>query len=97
MEVRRTWGPFSGGGTGYGRPASAHEEIRPAKRSAVVATGTLACRGCDAPVSIGSSARSLTEELTCPYCGEAGPLRDFLSLALPTRPARVVIRLSSVG
>jgi hypothetical protein len=33
------------------------------------------------------------EALSCPYCGCAGALRDFLSLAVPTRPARVEIRL----
>jgi hypothetical protein len=31
--------------------------------------------------------------LTCPYCLHPGVVRDFLSLGLPTRPARVVVRV----
>ena len=37
---------------------------------------------------------SVSAELTCPFCQNSGPMRDFLSLALPTRPARVVVRVS---
>jgi hypothetical protein len=56
-----------------------------------VATGSLACPGCDAPALLpGPSA--LSARLTCGYCGHDGAVRDFLSLAQPTRPARVVIR-----
>ena len=29
------------------------------------------------------------DALACPFCGHAGALRDFLSLAAPARPARV--------
>jgi hypothetical protein len=36
---------------------------------------------------------SVTNELTCPYCGRHGTVRDFLSLAPPTRPARVQVRV----
>jgi hypothetical protein len=32
---------------------------------------------------------SATDTLTCPYCSHSAPARDFLSLALPTRPASV--------
>jgi hypothetical protein len=56
-------------------------------------TGTLACPGCDAPVALGAGARRPHDALSCPFCGCAGALRDFLSLAAPTRPARVEIRL----
>jgi hypothetical protein len=73
-----------------------HEELRRSVRSSVIASGTLACKHCDAPVAIGDSPRSLTDELTCPYCQHRAPLRDFLSLELPTRPARVVIRVSGL-
>jgi hypothetical protein len=61
-------------------------------RSSVLATGTLACPACDAPVA---PARPMTpgEPLACPYCEHHGAVRDFLSLAPPTRPARVVVRL----
>ena len=34
-----------------------------------------------------------TGTLACPYCAHAGPLRAFLSLAAPSRPARVEVRV----
>jgi hypothetical protein len=55
--------------------------------------GTLACPDCDAPVAIGPRTLRPHDPLSCPYCGNAGALRDFLSLAAPTRPARVEIRV----
>jgi hypothetical protein len=58
-----------------------------------IGTGTLACPACDAPVAIGSEPMRPHELLSCPFCGCGGALRDFLSLAPPTRPARVEIRL----
>ena len=61
-------------------------------RSATVATGTLACRRCDAPVALAGPV-SPAAALTCPYCSHAGAVRDFLSLAPPRRPARVVVRV----
>jgi hypothetical protein len=64
-------------------------------RAAAVRTlgaGTLACPGCDAPVAI-TGAHRPHDGLSCPYCGRSGALRDFLSLAAPTRPARVEIRV----
>jgi hypothetical protein len=71
--------------------------IREGKRRTIGSTrlgaGTLACARCDAPVSIGATPLSLTDRLTCPYCQNHGPLRDFLSLATPTRPARVLVRV----
>jgi hypothetical protein len=69
-----------------------HEEHRLA-RSRLLATGTLACPRCDAPVSPGSQSLSPAEPLGCPFCGHGAAVRDFLSLATPTRPARVEIRL----
>jgi hypothetical protein len=72
-----------------------HEERRIAGTS-VMAVGTLACPGCDAPVlpagPIGPSAA-----LACPYCGHDGVVRDFLSLGEPTRPARVVVRVRAAA
>ena len=56
-------------------------------------TGTLACPGCDAPVLLGAGPKRPHDPLGCPFCGCAGALRDFLSLAAPSRPARVEIRL----
>ena len=31
--------------------------------------------------------------LGCPYCDHTAAVRDFLSLASPTRPARVAVRV----
>jgi hypothetical protein len=76
------------------QPVTAFYEERRATRSDRLCDGTLACAGCDAPVSLGGEPVSLTHQLTCPYCGRSGPVRDFLSLAPPTRPARVTIRIS---
>ena len=56
-------------------------------------SGTLACPLCDAPVALGGRAVSPAEELHCPYCEHGAALRDFLSLAVPSRPARVELRL----
>jgi hypothetical protein len=46
-------------------------------------------------VAIGAAPRSLLDTLSCPFCQHRGPVRDFLSLDSPTRPARVVVRVSS--
>jgi hypothetical protein len=69
-----------------------HHEIRPA-RSTVLATGTLACPECDAPVAPGPVPLRPADAVACPYCAHDGPVRDFLSLATPSRPARVVVRV----
>ena len=62
-------------------------------RSQVLATGTLACPRCDAPVSPPARGLSITEPLQCPFCAHAGIAREFLSLAAPVRPARVEVRI----
>jgi hypothetical protein len=41
----------------------------------------------------GTRALSPAEPLACPFCGESGAVRDFLSLTPPSRPARVVVRV----
>jgi hypothetical protein len=68
-------------------------EERRETRSGLMATGTLACPHCDAPVAI---AYPLTpaDWMGCPYCLHTGPVRDFLSLEVPTRPARVAVRVT---
>ena len=71
------------------------EELRPA-RSRRLASGTLACPRCDAPVAL-SGVRGPAHPLACPFCDHAAPLRDFLSLGEPTRPARVTVRISPRG
>jgi hypothetical protein len=72
-----------------------HEELRPSIRpSSQLAVGTLACSRCDAPIAIGDRTLTPTDQLDCPYCSHHGPLREFLSLTPPTRPTRVVVRIS---
>jgi hypothetical protein len=73
-----------------------HEQKRRAVRSSRLGAGTLACGRCDAPIAIGPEPVSVVDHLVCPYCRHRGPVRDFLSLALPTRPAHVVVRVSYV-
>jgi DNA-directed RNA polymerase subunit RPC12/RpoP len=67
-----------------------------AARSDRLADATLACAECDAPVAIGPGRIALTEALACPYCGHSAPVRDFVSLAQPTRATRVVVRVGLV-
>ena len=68
-------------------------EERHAARPWRLGPGTLACPRCDAPVSLGGRAARFSEDLRCPFCAHAAPLREFLSLALPSRPARVEVRM----
>ena len=70
------------------------EEIRKLSRSTVLATGTLACPDCDAPVAPAVGGLRPAERLRCPYCWHTGPAREFLTLEEPSRPARVVVRVS---
>src|SRR5919206_4239771 len=75
-----------------GRAVAPLRELRRDARSGHLATGTLACPECDAPVAI-AGRLSPAAPLGCPYCGHGAPLREFLSLAAPTRPARVEVRV----
>jgi len=72
--------------------AGAHED-RDASHAWRLGAATLACPRCDAPVALGGRVVPLTEHLDCPFCRHAAPVRDFLSLATPTRPARVEVRM----
>jgi hypothetical protein len=58
-----------------------------------LATGTLACPACDAPILLDSGPASPRDSISCGFCLHVGVVRDFLSLAEPTRPTRVVVRL----
>ena len=69
-----------------------HEERRRA-RTSHVANGTLACPSCDAPVGL-ARPMSPADGIACSYCDHSGAVRDFLSLAAPTRPARVNVRIA---
>jgi hypothetical protein len=62
-------------------------------RSGHLASGTLACPRCDAPVALGAGRVAPADPLGCPYCGHTATVRDFLSLTSPTRPARVAVRV----
>ena len=73
------------------RPAGSYEVRR--ARSARVATGTLACPRCDAPVAL-AGALTPSTAFDCPFCRHAGAAREFLSLGEPTRPQRVVVRVA---
>jgi hypothetical protein len=75
-----------------GRAVAPLREHRRDVRSGRLATGTLACPECDAPVAL-AGRLSPAAPLSCPYCGHGAPLREFLSLAPPARPARVEVRV----
>jgi hypothetical protein len=82
-----------------GHTPAAHEERRVAP-TRTLAAGTLACPRCDAPVAApGPPAPALSpaSALACPLCGHAARVRDFLSLATPTRPAHVEVRVVERG
>ncbi len=68
-------------------------EVRPASGIWHLATGTLACPACDAPVAPAPGRHAPADPVACPYCAHAGAVRDFLSLGEPTRPTRVVVRV----
>ena len=73
-------------------PIAGIEEERKVTRSWRMATGTLACPRCDAPVfPVGALAP--TAPLGCPFCEHRGAVRDFLTLEPPARPARVEVRV----
>jgi len=75
-----------------GRISGPREERR-VGRSGLLAVGTLACPACDAPVAPSEASMAPAAPLHCPFCAHAGAVRDFLSLALPSRPARVEVRV----
>lgn len=72
-------------------------EIRRDARRDVVAHGTLACPECDAPVAPAGAPLTPSASIACPFCGRDGAVREFLSLATPARPARVVVRVVHPG
>jgi hypothetical protein len=77
-----------------GRPnGPGAEEERRAADAGVLATGTLACPVCDAPVSPGPTPLSPAQGVECPFCAHAGAVREFLTLGEPSRPARVTVRV----
>jgi hypothetical protein len=73
------------------RAGGIHEERRTV-RTWRVATGTLACPACDAPVAP-EMPLAPAEEIACPFCEHGAPVREFLTLGEPTRPTRVAVRV----
>jgi hypothetical protein len=65
-----------------------HHEERRTTRPWHLATGSLACPGCDAPVLLGTTSAP-ADSMMCPVCDHAATVRDFLSLAQPPRAPRV--------
>jgi hypothetical protein len=77
-------------------PVRSNAITRPERRttrSTRVASGTLACARCDAPVALAGPV-SPADSLDCPFCLHRAPVRDFLSLGLPSRPTRVEVRVA---
>lgn len=72
-------------------PVGGTREERRSTRSDRLALATLACPSCDAPVHLGPRPLAPAAPLACPICDHAAAVRDFLSLASPTRPARVEV------
>ncbi len=94
MALPRWLGDRELGGPPRTAPTSGEHELRPA-RSSHLGTGTLACPACDIPVALAADGMRPTDRMTCPFCRHTGAARDFLSLASPTRPARVEVRVVS--
>jgi hypothetical protein len=66
-----------------------HFEERRKARPWHLATGSLACPGCDAPVLLPTERARPKDPVSCPFCDHHAALRDFLSLAQPARAPRV--------
>jgi hypothetical protein len=77
------------------RLSGSHEHRR--ADSLHMATGTLACPDCDAPVLPGPGRTLVGDPFSCAFCGHAAAVRDFLSLAEPTRPTRVAVRVRGLA
>lgn len=76
--------------------AGRHERRR-SEASREIATGTLACPACDAPVLPSLEAMAPSDLIACGFCRHTGAVRDFLSLGEPTRPTRVVVRVRGLA
>jgi len=73
-------------------PADLHEH-RQARAASFLASATLACPACDAPVALAAPGLTPADRVACPFCDHAGALRDFLALGEPTRPTRVELHV----
>jgi hypothetical protein len=68
-------------------------EERRVRNSTRLAVGTLACPDCDAPVAPPLAPLAPADPMGCGFCRHSAAVRDFLSLAPPTRPTRVDVRV----
>ena len=68
-------------------------ERRDATACRDLASGTLACPSCDVPVLPAPWGMAPSDSLSCAWCNHSGAVRDFLSLAEPTRPTHVVVQV----
>ena len=75
-----------GGGSGW-------TEVRRDTRTTRMASGTLACPHCDAPVASPERPVPPSAPLACGFCGLDARVRDFLTLGEPTRPTRVAVHV----
>ena len=89
---REIEGAQSSGAEPVERVAGRHEWRRTGS-SWQMATATLACPECDAPVLPSPEPMSMPDPISCGFCSHAGAVRDFLSLAEPTRATHVVVRV----
>ena len=78
------------------RFAGRHDRHR-AETAWQVATGTLACPACDAPVLPAEGGMAPGDPLSCGFCEHTRAVRDFLSLAEPIRPTRVAVRVRGLA
>lgn len=76
-----------------GRQGAGTHRLR-TSTSSVLAVATLACPDCDAPIAPPPFPLSPADPIGCGFCEHSGAVRDFLSLAPPARPARVVVRVT---
>ena len=91
MSLFRGIGDWDGGRAEPDVPVG-QEHLDRTTRGRAVATGTLACARCDAPVALAGATVAPSDALSCPFCLHRAPVRDFLTLGDPTRPARVTVR-----
>lgn len=77
------------------RDLPGHVELRRSAARRPLATATLACPSCDAPVALDPALPPLrpADPIACPFCARGGPVREFLSLATPARAARVTVHV----
>jgi hypothetical protein len=72
-------------------------ERRRAEASWQLASATLACRACDAPLLPEPGGMTPSDPIACGFCRHSGFVRDFLSLAQPPRATQVAVRIRGLA